>query len=299
MKLILWGWLLALALCFPPATPGAETSHVAAAKHSLWKAETKGQTNALYLFGSVHLLNKKFYPLPLPIENAYKVSDVVVFEVDINEGETPEAMAKFLKFGKYDAGKTLKSELSKEAYEKLQKHMAGRGLPIEAFHELKPWMVTMTLAMLELQKLGLNPAEGVDRYFFDKASKDKKKIVPLETIDDQLSLFDALTDEEDDKLIEQTLADLSNYSKEFTKLLDAWKTGDSKALENILLEAFKDYPEIYKKFLTDRNKAWIAKLQKLNAERKNVFVVVGAAHLVGKESVVELLQKQGLKVTQQ
>jgi hypothetical protein len=82
------------------------------------------------------------------------------------------------------------------------------------------------------------------------------------------------------------------------QMTEAWKTGDAKTLDGLILDAMRQFPQIHKKLLLDRNKEWTAKIEKLLAGGKNIFVVVGAAHLIGKDSVVELLAKKGLKVRQ-
>jgi uncharacterized protein len=265
-------------------------------KNSLWKIE--GRTNATYLFGSIHFLKKDFYPLPQPIEDAYKQAQVVVFEVDLGEMEAPGNMVKMMQSGQYSEGQTLKGNLSKETYAKLESYLTEAGLPAAVFDPLRPWMVAVALIGSELIKLGYDPQQGVDKYFYGKAKKDKKEIVPLETLDFQLSFFTGMTKQEEEAMLRETLQEISNFKKDLQGIIDAWKTGDSKALETYMLDAMKDYPALHKKLLIDRNKQWVDKLQKLHASGKTVFVVVGAAHLVGKERVIDLLNAKGLKARQ-
>ena len=286
-----------IALVFVPHSAlRAQQAAKAATKHSLWKVE--GRTNAMYLLGSIHFLKKDFYPLPQPIEDAYKQSQVVVFETDLGEMDSPEAQIKMVQSGKAAEGETLKDVLSKETYAKLEAHLAESGLPIAVFDPLRPWMVAVALITTELVKLGYNPEEGVDKYFHGKVKKDKKEIVSLETLDFQLGLFTGLTKQEQDAMLRETLQEISNFKKDLQGIIDAWKTGDTQALEKFMLEAMRDYPQLHKKLLIDRNKQWVDKLQKLHASGKTVFVVVGAAHLVGKDSVVDLLNAKGLKARQ-
>jgi len=265
-------------------------------KLSLWKVE--GKTNALYLFGSIHFLKKDFYPLPQPIEDAYKQSQVVVFEADLGEMESPEMQVKMLQAGRCPEGQTLKESVSKETYAKLESYLTEAGLPAVVFDQLRPWMVAVALVSSEIMKMGYNPEDGVDKYFYGKAKKDKKEVVPLETVDFQLGLFSGLTKQEEDAMLQETLQEISNFKKDLQGIIDAWKTGDSKALEKFMLDSMKDYPALHKKLLIDRNKQWVDKLQKLHASGKTVFVVVGTGHLVGKDSLVDLLSARGLKVRQ-
>lgn len=287
--------ILAL-IVMPTGLLHAQQAAKPATKHSLWKVE--GRTNALYLFGSIHFLKKDFYPLPQPIEDAYKQSQVVVFEVNLDAMDSPESQLKMLESGKQPEGQTLKDSLTKETYAKLESYLSESGAPIALFSPLRPWMVAVALIGSELMKLGYNPEEGVDKYFFGKAKKDKKEIVPLETLDFQLQFFTGLTKQEEDAMLRETLQEISNFKKDLQAIIDAWKTGDTKALEKLMLDAMRDYPQLHKKLLIDRNKQWAEKLQKLHASGKTVFVVVGAAHLVGKDSVIDLLNAKGLKARQ-
>jgi uncharacterized protein len=265
-------------------------------KHSLWKVQ--GASNSVYLFGSIHFLKKDFYPLPKPIEDAYKQADITVFEVDLEEMKSPEAQLKMVKEGKYPEGETIKQHLPKETYDKLHAHVAETMGVGSAFDSLKPWMVAVALLGIELQKLGFDPEHGVDQYFADRARKDKKQVVALETVDLQLALFTGLSKDEEDAMLKETLQEISNFKTIFTDVIEAWKNGDTKGLDKFIVESMREHPKIHKKLLIDRNKEWAGKLEKLLAGPKDVFVVVGAAHLVGKDSVVDLLSKKRFKVQQ-
>jgi len=286
--------LIGLFVAIWPEGVRAQQATATQAKHCLWKIE--GKTNAVYLFGSIHFLKKEFYPLPKPVEDAYKQSEVVVFEADLDDAQSPQGMLKMLAQSTYNDGTTLQDHVSKETYDKVQSYVGESVGP--ALDLMRPWMVAMSILAMELQKLGFDPEQGVDRYFFNKAKEDKKEIIGLETLDFQLGLFTGLTKEEEDAMLKETLQEISSFKKELTQMTTAWKNGDTKTLDKLMLEAMRDYPQIHKKLLLDRNKVWVDKLEKLRAGGKTLFVVVGGGHLVGKDSVVDLLTKKGLKVQQ-
>lgn len=290
-------WVAALlAVLFVSNVAQAQQAPKTGTKHSLWKVQ--GASNTVYLLGSIHFLKKDFYPLPKPIEDAYKESEVVVFEVDFDEMKSPEAQLKMVQQGKYPEGETIKQHLNKSTYEKMHAYVAQRMGDGAAFDSLKPWMVAVALLTMELQKLGFDPEQGVDQYFLNKAKKDKKRIMSLETVDVQLSLFAGLSKEEENAMLEETLREISEFKQIFDDVIEAWKTGDAKALDKFIVESMREHPKIHKKLLIDRNEQWADKLEKLLTRDKDVFVVVGAAHLVGKDSVVDLLTKKRFKVQQ-
>ena len=124
--------------------------------------------------------------------------------------------------------------------------------------------------------------------------------MPLETVEFQMGLFTALSNEEQEVLLKSTLQDIGRFPEIFGDVIQSWKTGDAKKLEALLLKIMKEYPVIHKKFLTDRNRDWLPKIEKLLQEGKDdAFVVVGMAHLVGEGGLVDLLRKRRLKVDQQ
>ena len=286
--------LALVSLLIAPAL-SAQEKIVPGAKHSLWKVQ--GKTNSVYLLGSIHFLKKEFYPLAAPIEDAYKKSSTVAFEADFDEMEKPETQFKFLAMGQYPDGETLEQNVDKETYQLLQKKLDGT-LFQPVIGQFRPWMAAMTIAVLELQKLGFDPQSGLDRYFFQKAKGDGKKIIAFETVDFQMGLFTGLSKDDQKLFLKETLQEMDRFAKTFADIIDAWKTGDAKRLDTQVLEDMRKYPAIYKKLLLDRNQSWIPKIEELLAGGKDAFVCVGAAHMVGVEGVVELLRKKGYKIEQ-
>ena len=277
-------------------TPRAAESVKPTARHSLWKVP--GKTNAVYLFGSIHFLKKDFYPLPAPIEDAFRNSQTVVFETDLAELEDLKTQFKLLQLGQFPAGETLEKNISKETYAKLQAKLKGTAGLNTMLDQFRPWMAAVTLVVFEIQKLGFDPNNGIDKYFHRQALKDKKQIEGLETVDFQTGLFADLSKEDQESFLKETLDDIDGFSKTFDDIIDGWKTGDSKKVEGLMLDSMRKYPAIYKKFVTDRNERWVPKIEGLLRSGKDAFVVVGAGHLVGTNGVVELLKKKGIPVQQ-
>jgi uncharacterized protein YbaP (TraB family) len=159
-------------------------------------------------------------------------------------------------------------------------------------------MAAMTIVVLELQKMGFDIQNGVDKRFFSRANEDKKALDHFETPDFQTELFTGLTDQESEEFLGQALSDMAVWKKQIETLEKAWLSGDTKALDKLLLDSFRAYPLMHKKLLIDRNRAWITKCEQFLKGEKDVLVVVGAGHLVGKDSVVDLLTAKGYKVEQ-
>jgi uncharacterized protein YbaP (TraB family) len=264
--------------------------------HSLW--EVQGKSNVVYLLGSVHVLKAENYPLPAVIETAFSNSVLVVFETDVGAMDQPETQLRVMSKARLPEGESLSQELSPEVYRSFTNHLQEEGLPAVVFDQFKPSIAAVTLAALDLQKEGLDPEQGLDKHFFARAKKEGKQIAALETVDFQIGLITDFSKEEGELFMKTTLKDMDKLKTDIEDLLKAWQTGDAAALEKLLNDAAREAPAIYKRLLTDRSARWVPKIEEWSRSDKNVIVIVGAGHLVGKEGVVELLRTKGLKVTQ-
>ena len=288
-------WYLLLTIAFAFSVPAAQP--VGKGRHSLWKVQ--GQSNSVYLLGSVHVLKKSHYPLAAPIETAFSNSAIAAFETDMEALDDPAVAMKLLAKGQLPEGETLKTQLSPETYKMWIKQLEESGLPGMMFDQFTPGMAAITVAALEMQKMQLDPKYGVDKHFFALAKESGKEIVPLEPVEFQINLITGFSKEEGEDILKSTLQDMKTLKSELNELLKAWEFGDGAKLEKLLNDSMKDSPPIYKRMVTDRNRNWLPKIESLARGNKNAIVIVGAAHLVGKEGVVELLKAKGWKVTQE
>lgn len=282
------------AVALPPAPAVVSTNN--ATKHCLW--QVNGASNTVFLLGSMHVMKDTMYPLAPEIEAAYQRSSVVAFETDMKVLESPEFGMKLMGKATYPEGESLKKNLSPSMYSLLASNLQSSIIGVEMLNQLKPWMAAMTIVVLELQKQGFDVQNGVDKHFFARTLKDGKTPDHFETPEFQAELFTGLTDKESEEFLGQALRDMDVWKKQFELLAKAWLTGDTKTLDTLILDSFREYPLMHKKLLLDRNRAWIAKLEQFLKSEKDVLVVVGAGHLVGKDSVVDLLTAKGFKVEQ-
>jgi uncharacterized protein YbaP (TraB family) len=289
--------ILLLCALLSPTLRAQDAKAPASSRHTLWKIQGKQAT--VYLLGSVHALQEKDYPLPAVIESAFTNSRVVAFETDIGELESPALGMKMLSKSQLPEGQTLENVLSPDIYKDFMKHAEDSGTPAMMVERMKPAMAAMTLEIFELLKMGMNPQFGVDKHFYPLAQSAGKEILPLETVDFQLDLVTGFSKEEGELLMKSTLKEMDNIKKDLGELIKAWREGDADKLQKLMNDAMADSPVIYKRLLTDRNHNWIPKIEELVRGDKNAIIIVGAGHLVGKEGVVELLKKDGLKVIQE
>jgi uncharacterized protein YbaP (TraB family) len=130
------------------------------------------------------------------------------------------------------------------------------------------------------------------------AVADGKPITGLETPAQQFAILGGLSLQDQKRFLLMTLEESEQDDARLDALLDAWRRGDAAALARTLSDEFEDFPQLYRPLTEDRNRAWAAELKDLLDDRDDYLVVVGALHLVGRNSVVDLLRQRGHSVRQ-
>jgi uncharacterized protein YbaP (TraB family) len=282
---------------FTAALAGVLSVHaVTQTRAFAWKA-TKGQ-GAVYLVGSVHMLTSDFYPLPASLDAGFKDSDLLVEEANLAEMLSPNMQFSMLSRGMLPAGQTLDKVVSPATLALLNKHAGTLGMPIEALKQFKPWMLAMTVEAMEWQKAGFDAELGLDKHFFDRAQAENKSIQGLETTDFQISLFDNMTMDQQDRFLAETLKGVATETASVGKLAASWKAGDLAGIERLVLADLKEDPVVYDRLLVARNRAWLPKIEALFSRPRHAFVVVGAAHLVGPDGLLAMLRARGYQLVQ-
>lgn len=261
----------------------------------LW--EVKSPANTIYLFGSIHLAKADFYPLPAAVEAAYAQADTLVVEADLTD---TVASNNALPLMQYRAPDSLRKHLQPATWQQL-KSMAGPGL--QQFVQFKPALVAVGLSMAVFTAQGYDPAYGVDLHFIARAKADQKKLSELESLEFQAGVLGSLDEAEGDALLSQTLKDLHNGQalREAQQMIQAWKSSDALALARLFEgAAHKDAgtKKLTQLLLDDRNLAMAKKIKQMLEAGHKAFVVIGAGHLAGANSVNQLLQEQGMQVRQ-
>ncbi len=277
------------------AAKPAAGSNLNGAKGVLW--EIKSKTNTAYMFGSIHLAKAEFYPLPKAVDQAYQRANQLVVEVDISD---PVMQQKSMPLFSYAAPDKLQNHLSDTTWQKFSTML---GPNAENLQSLKPAIVATALSLSAFRQLGYDPAKGIDLHFLQKAKADKKSIVALESIEFQAGVLGNLSDEEGDDILSYTLDAMKSGEiiKDTETMVNYWKNGDAEGLAKILLdtaEKNRGSKKIMKLLLDDRNVGMTEKIVQLLNTGKKLFIVVGAGHTTGDNSIIDLLQKQGLQVRQ-
>lgn len=251
--------------------------------------EVKSGKNTCYLLGSIHIGDSTLYPLPKPITDAFDQSDVLVLEIDISNVDPSDV----LKYTFLPDTLTLAGAVDQNVYDKFTQLFKKHNVPQLAYDKMKPWFAVLTLQSLELMSNDYSPQFGIDMYFLDKANEKELKIKELENLEFQMKVLDTLN-QYTGQFLDYTLDELNESANQIDSIMQAWKTGDTKMMNNLINEGsdIKDFDQIMQHINYSRNYNMVNKIEEYLKDKKTHFVVVGAAHLLGEEGIINLLNKK-------
>ena len=279
--------LVAAGLSFAQAPPAPK-------KAMFWKVTSP--TSVTWLLGSVHLGSKDMYPLAKEIEDAFESSASLLVEADARKIDMAKMQATVVAKGIYPAGDSLWSHITPETRKKLEEFCGKFEFPCENLGQLKPWVVSLTISTVPLMKAGMDAKLGIDIYFLEKAGK--KRVVEIESADMQMDLISGFSDEDQEKVLAAAAEEGVNMKDRVQRLRDVWSSGDADRLEAITREDTRTPEKITRAMLQDRNPHMADVAEQFLKGKETTFLIVGAAHMVGKEGIVAILEKRGYKVEQ-
>src|SRR5580698_686012 len=266
------------------------------ALHALW--ELHGKHNTVYLLGSIHVLRPSDYPLAPAVLKAYGDAKALFMEVDLAEIDSVKMQTELLASARLPEGKTLPAIMGEARYKRAQALAREVGIDLGIFDAFAPWFAAEAISQLQLQQLGFQPKSGVEMFFLERARTDGKSVAGLETVHDQIALFDALSMDEQADYLVSSLEEAHDLPKEVGAMVHAWASGDTQWFADELKSEIGRDPVLYDSVLVARNRKWVPKIEALLNDDQNYLVIVGTAHLVGQGSVIALLKKDGIAAAQ-
>lgn len=281
------------ALVFAVALGGV--ANAAADALPLW--EVDGISSHVYLLGSIHVL-RPGDALPEGVIDAYRSADLVVMEMNMDDID-PLSMAQTTQqIGIDPDGKSLEELLGPADYALAARKATALGIDLAMLQPFEPWLAAMTIEQLRLQQLGLDPDYGVEQQLLKKAREEHKEVRGLETLEEQLGTLAGLSPKAQRAFLLQTLDEAQSIDKEIGEIVMAWRTGNTQLLEKDFLQELQEEPEIYQRIVVQRNRNWVAPITALTREHRNVLIVVGAMHLIGRDGLLKMLAGAGIRTHQ-
>lgn len=258
---------------------------------ALWElsdADTK-----IYLFGTIHLLPEgQAWRTPL-IDRAVAEADELVIETLV--GDDPAAHGQtMMRLGSSPGLPPLSARVPADKRAALARMVAASGYPPATFDQLETWAAALALSAASLQQMGLSASAGVEQTLSGDYKAKAKPIRGLETVEQQLGFFDTLSEDAQRDLLEGALEDPAAARAQFAQMLAVWSRGDVAGIARTFDADMKDTQELRSALLTRRNANWAAWLDDRLDRPGTAFVAVGAGHLAGSDSVLEMLRARGL-----
>ena len=275
------------------------TAAPAAAEPALWAVRDADST--VYLFGTVHALKEASWWTP-KLEAALSASQELW--VEVGDAADPARMgAEILpvvqKLG-LDPTTPLSTRLTPAERESLASAAAAVGLKPEQLEPMKPWLAALTFSTVPMIRAGYDPNLGVDTFVAKMAVREGKPVKGFETGEQQLGYLANLPLEAQLEMLRQTLKEIASAPQLLDEMAAAWSAGDTAGLERMVDADMKDEgPELYRALIVRRNQAWANAIAERMKGKGISFVAVGAAHLLGPDSVQSLLAARGLTSVRQ
>jgi len=246
---------------------------------------------ASYLLGTIHSEDPRVVQLPEPVRRCFDQSDVLVMEV-VPDVRSRAASAAAMSF---HGGRTLAELLPADVYDQTVAALAQRGLAEAAVRGLKPWAVTLVLSMPPAKT-----GEFLDLSLYRQAVESAKPVLGIESIEEQLGVFEGLTDAEQIALLRETLASLPELPVVFEALVDAYGDRDLARLMALGEQQLSAGPPAlaarFRGLLLDRRNARMARRIRPLAAAGGHFFAIGALHLPGPGGVLQRLSDAGFRI---
>lgn len=282
----------------------------------LWEVSAKKGDGKVYLFGSIHVADESIYPLPDAVMSAFNESSSLAVEFDITEfGNDINQQIEMLNSMLLPNGENARDIMGDELYEKVKSFLINNGAVFyDAYNSYNMYFWSSLVDEVLLMKSDLKTENGVDNHFLLLAHDSGKEILNIESMEFQMDILNSTPDELQLYMIEQTIDEQDSYNDDLNALYNAYISGNEEELikyalvdmselenevlddyEKIIVSQLKDYNDA---MVYDRNKNMAKAAIKYMESGKNVFLVVGAAHMIGEGGIVSLLRQAGYTVNE-
>ncbi|HEY0085129.1 MAG TPA: TraB/GumN family protein, partial [Allosphingosinicella sp.] len=280
----------ALAGCAAEPGAGSASGATGAPLPAMWKVADSDTT--VYLFGTIHALPKGQTWRSPAFEQALASADELVLEI-ANAEDAGAAGAAMMKLGLTAGLPPLRERVPEARRAALDDMIKGAGIPAQALDQVETWTASVILLGVSFQRMGLDPALGVEKAISGPFKASGKPVRGLETFDEQFGFFDTLPEEQQRTFLLGVLDSPEEAKKQLDAMIFAWGRGDQAGLAKAFADEQNLSPELREVLLTRRNAKWAEWLDARMDRPGTAFVAVGAGHLAGEGSVQALLKARG------
>lgn len=257
----------------------------------------KDHDSTLYLFGTVHLLSSEFDWIRSDLESIFRDAGTVFFEINTDAGAQIEATIYTQNLGFRTDGLRLSGELNSYQLKLLDAAANNGGLPVATLDNMEPWLASEFLTVAAAANAGLKPELSADEALKSRATAQGKNVLYLDTMKGQITRAATQPDFVQMKLLNDTLEGFNTLGDDLTTVAQAWSVGRTDYLtRELIMETKNRSPDIYQSFFDDVNRDWVKSLTRFMEDSGTGFAAIGIGHLLGEDSIQELLADQGYEV---
>jgi uncharacterized protein YbaP (TraB family) len=260
----------------------------------LWRVEGKGAPVS-HVFGTIHLADTRVTTLPPAVDREFKQSRSLTIEAGLDPGNMIALINRMI----FSDGRSLPDVAGDDLYKKAAALAGGLGLPEPAVRSFKPWALALLLSVVPQQ----DPASVLDFVLARMAQEQGKVVLELESMDEQVSIFDGMSDADQVALLRHAVTNFERLPKDTARLLDIYLKRDLSGMWRISEESSstssdaKRVNDIFvQRLIYDRNTRMVDRMEPTLA-KGGAFVAIGALHLYGDRGVLALLERRGYKVS--
>jgi uncharacterized protein YbaP (TraB family) len=287
-------WLLAIAViissCSSSKNSTGKTAKAPVTENALlWSVSGKGLSTPSYLYGTIHMICKEDFLFSNTLKEKISTSKSIYLELDMDD---PSMMMKMATLA-IMKDKTLEDLMSDADYKLVSAYVKDSlGMPMMLFNRMKP--ITL-MSLIYTKVLPCSSTESYEGKFVELAKAQKKEVKGLETIEDQMGVFDKIPDSVEAQMILEMIRTMPEQRKQMAQMVDSYKKENIQQLSEQMSESpeWKGFEDI---LLANRNRNWIAIMESAMKQGSQIFAV-GAGHLPGKDGVINLLRQAGYTVT--
>ena len=264
-----------------PSTPDAKGS-------LLWKISGNGLNQASYLFGTIHIIGENDFFMTDQILQSFESTQQLTLELDMDD---PKMMMSMMTKSMMKDGKTLKDLISEEDYNQANRFFKDSvGMGLAMLNKMKP----MLLASMIYPKMLDGKMMSYEQEFVKMAKKQDKEVLGVESLEDQMAMFDQIPLEDQAEMLMQYIRDFNKEKDRTKEMIALYTSQDVEGLYNFTTDS-PEIEEFKGIMLDDRNRKWIPVMEEM-AKEMPTFFAVGAGHLWGEAGVINLLKEAGFEV---
>ncbi len=263
----------------------------------LWQITGNELSDTSYLYGTIHMIGKEDYFMTKPTKKAIKKSEMVTFEINMEEMTGLAAQFSLLTKAFMEDNLSLSDLLTEDEYALVKKHFSDKGMPLFLFERIKPMFLTV-LADIDMSPAAMSSGEIVsyEMEIMQMAKSQDKKMGGLETAEYQMSMFDSIPYKAQAQMLIESIKAGNDGNEQFDQMVELYKNQDLQGMGAMISEDEEGIGEFEDLLLVQRNKNWIPVMEQMMLEQPTFFAV-GAGHLGGEMGVVALMRRAGYIMT--